>query len=98
METPTYIVLGATGGTGSELSRLLTASGYRVALVGRNAPALTELAGELSSETFEIDASDTDAVEQVARKVLEQKAKSDERFARRFAEIVEKHDKNLYGA
>ncbi|SMX31861.1 hypothetical protein [Actibacterium lipolyticum] len=33
-----------------------------------------------------------------AREVLEQKAKSDERFARRFAEIVEKHDKNLYGA
>jgi hypothetical protein len=33
-----------------------------------------------------------------ARKVLEEKAKSDERFARRFAKIVEKHDKNLYGA
>ncbi len=33
-----------------------------------------------------------------ARKVLEQKAKADERFARRFQEIVEKHDKNLYGA
>ncbi|WP_226779651.1 hypothetical protein [Oceaniglobus trochenteri] len=33
-----------------------------------------------------------------ARKVLEQKAKADERFARRFAGIVEKHDKNLYGA
>ncbi len=33
-----------------------------------------------------------------ARKVLEEKAKSDERFARRFATIVEKHDKNLYGA
>lgn len=32
-----------------------------------------------------------------ARKVLEEKAKSDERFARRFAAIVEKHDKNLYG-
>ena len=32
-----------------------------------------------------------------ARDVLEQKAKADERFARRFAEIVEKHDKNLYG-
>lgn len=32
-----------------------------------------------------------------ARKVLEQKAKADERFARRFASIVEKHDKNLYG-
>ena len=32
-----------------------------------------------------------------ARDVLEQKAKADERFARRFAKIVEKHDKNLYG-
>ena len=32
-----------------------------------------------------------------ARNVLEQKAKADERFARRFAAIVEKHDKNLYG-
>ncbi|MFD1509730.1 hypothetical protein [Lacimonas salitolerans] len=33
-----------------------------------------------------------------AREVLEAKAKADERFARRFATIVEKHDKNIYGA
>ncbi len=33
-----------------------------------------------------------------AREVLEQKAKADERFVRRFQKIVEKHDKNLYGA
>lgn len=32
-----------------------------------------------------------------AREVLEQKAKADERFMRRFEKIVEKHDKNLYG-
>ncbi len=32
-----------------------------------------------------------------ARKILEQKAKADERFARRFASIVEKYDKNAYG-
>jgi len=32
-----------------------------------------------------------------ARKVLAEKAKADERFARRFQAIVEKHDKNLYG-
>ena len=32
-----------------------------------------------------------------ARDVLEKKAKADERFARRFADLVEKHDKNLYG-
>lgn len=33
-----------------------------------------------------------------ARQVLEAKARADERFARRFAAIVEKHDKNQYGA
>jgi hypothetical protein len=33
-----------------------------------------------------------------ARNILEQKAKADERFARRFAAIVEKHDKNQYGS
>ncbi|TDK48939.1 hypothetical protein [Antarcticimicrobium luteum] len=32
-----------------------------------------------------------------AREVLAAKAKADERFARRFQAIVEKHDKNLYG-
>ncbi|SNT76565.1 hypothetical protein [Paracoccus seriniphilus] len=32
-----------------------------------------------------------------ARKVLEEKARADERFARRFGEIVKKHDSNLYG-
>ena len=32
-----------------------------------------------------------------ARKVLEEKAKADERFLRRFQKIVEKHDKNAYG-
>lgn len=32
-----------------------------------------------------------------AREILEQKAKADERFARRFQAIVEKHDKNAYG-
>ena len=33
-----------------------------------------------------------------ARDVLEQKAKADERFVRRFQQIVEKHDSNQYGA
>jgi predicted nucleic acid-binding Zn-ribbon protein len=32
-----------------------------------------------------------------ARDILEAKARADERFARRFAAIVEKHDKNAYG-
>tara|TARA_R100001369_G_scaffold25481_2_gene46449 strand:- start:868 stop:1953 length:1086 start_codon:yes stop_codon:yes gene_type:complete len=33
-----------------------------------------------------------------ARDVLEQKAKADKRFMRRFAKIVEKHDSNQYGS
>ncbi len=33
-----------------------------------------------------------------ARKVLEEKAKADERFARRFQAIIEQHDANAYGA
>ncbi len=33
-----------------------------------------------------------------ARDVLEQKAKADDRFMRRFAKIVEKHDSNQYGS
>jgi low affinity Fe/Cu permease len=33
-----------------------------------------------------------------ARDVLVQKAKADERFARRFAKIVDQHDSNAYGA
>lgn len=33
-----------------------------------------------------------------AREVLEQKAKADERFIRRFQKIVDKHDSNLYGS
>lgn len=32
-----------------------------------------------------------------ARKVLEDKAKADDRFSRRFADIVAKHDANAYG-
>ena len=32
-----------------------------------------------------------------ARRVLEEKAKADERFARRFEKIIETHDKNAYG-
>ncbi len=33
-----------------------------------------------------------------AQQVQEEKAKADERFARRFAEIVKKHDQGIYGA
>jgi hypothetical protein len=33
-----------------------------------------------------------------SREILAQKAKADELFARRFEAVLEKHDRNLYGA
>ena len=44
---PVYVVFGATGGIGAEVSRLLHASGGRVTLVGRNAEKLDALAASL---------------------------------------------------
>jgi len=44
---PVYVIFGATGGIGAEVSRLLHAAGGRVTLVGRNAEKLDALAASL---------------------------------------------------
>jgi NAD(P)-dependent dehydrogenase (short-subunit alcohol dehydrogenase family) len=77
MEIPTYIVFGATGGMGSEVSRGLASKGHRVVLVGRSAPKLDTLSTELMGSSFEIDVTDSEAVEQVCRKVLEEHGRLD---------------------
>jgi len=46
-DAPVYVIFGATGGIGSELSKLLHASGARVTLVGRDAAKLDALAAAL---------------------------------------------------
>jgi len=74
--------------------------------VEQDAAARTRLESELSALNTQYNEMVQDEQVKVAhedhmifaRKVLEEKAKSDERFARRFAKIVEKHDKNLYGS
>jgi 3-oxoacyl-[acyl-carrier protein] reductase len=58
-----HVVLGATGGIGSALTRLLTAAGARVVAAGRNESSLRALAEETGAETVVTDAADFDAVD-----------------------------------
>ncbi len=65
-QNPVYLVLGATGGIGSELCRRLASrEGARLVLAGRDRSKLDSLAGELDAETrtVELDATDTKAVD-----------------------------------
>ena len=62
-DAPLYFLLGGTGGIGSETARLLSNSGYRVALGARDRSKLDVLAGEIDAVgTYAIDATDADAV------------------------------------
>jgi len=64
-QNPVYVVLGATGGIGSELcGRLAGQDGARLVLGGRDQQKLDQLAGELDAETrtVELDATDAEAV------------------------------------
>ena len=67
-QSPVYVVLGATGGIGSELCRRLAeGDGARLVLGGRDQKKLDDLAGELDADTrtVELDATDTGAVDGV---------------------------------
>ncbi|MGH3145449.1 MAG: SDR family NAD(P)-dependent oxidoreductase [Rubrobacter sp.] len=63
---PVYVVLGATGGIGSELCRrLVERDGARLVLAARDETRLRELAGELDADYRAIDATRGDEVERV---------------------------------
>lgn len=61
-ENPHYIVLGASGGIGSAVSRRLAAGGARLVLAGRSADKIEALAGELGATPFVLDATDAEQV------------------------------------
>ena len=54
----TYVILGASGGIGSELCRRLAADGANPVLVARDGGRLEELAGELDAPYHALDATD----------------------------------------
>lgn len=61
--TPVYLVLGAGGGIGSALARLLAADGARLVLAGRDSDRLRALGDELDAPALAVDARDPAQVE-----------------------------------
>lgn len=70
-QCPVYVVLGATGSIGSELSRRLASSGANIVLGGRNREKLDNLAHELDSSSHFIEAHDPASIEQCIRMAAE---------------------------
>lgn len=54
---PTYVIVGAYGGVGSELAKTLHARGARLLIVGKNADKLSSLAERFSATSYVADAS-----------------------------------------
>ncbi|MGE0825961.1 MAG: SDR family NAD(P)-dependent oxidoreductase [Candidatus Binatia bacterium] len=69
-ETPVLVVIGATGGIGSELCQRLAAQGTRLVMAGRNAERLHALADEVGALPMVLDATCSDAVNQCFADVL----------------------------
>lgn len=70
---PVYLVIGAAGGIGSEVCRLLAARGARLALAGRGVDSLDRLAASLGAQSasFQCDAREFDQVDDLFAKVAE---------------------------
>ena len=60
---PSYVILGATGGIGSALTRRLAATGARLVIAGRDGDRLAALAGETGATPQLFDATELTAVE-----------------------------------
>lgn len=64
-----FMVIGGTGGIGSEVARQLCAKGNRVVVTGRDTGRLTAIATETGAEAFELEARDSSAVDRVLKDV-----------------------------
>lgn len=69
--SPTFVVLGATGGIGSELCRRLNRDGATPILAARDEGRLQSLADELDAPYHAIDATDGGAVNDLLAKAAE---------------------------
>jgi NAD(P)-dependent dehydrogenase (short-subunit alcohol dehydrogenase family) len=64
-----YLILGGTGGIGSELCRRLAQAGHRVAVAGRDRDRINLLSRELDAFPVVVDATDATALEEKAHEV-----------------------------
>jgi len=65
------LIIGAGGGIGSALARLIVSAGGRVFLAGRRPEPLASIADELASESALVDAADPDAVDACADRAVD---------------------------
>ena len=74
---PVQLILGAYGGIGSEVVRLLEAAGNRVAVSGRDRDRLDSLDVSADAGRWTLDATQHEAVEQVVKSVAEANGRID---------------------
>jgi NAD(P)-dependent dehydrogenase (short-subunit alcohol dehydrogenase family) len=70
-DKPVYVVLGATGGLGSELARILAQSGSRIVLGARDEGKLATLADVTNGEGFQLDVTHYGQVETCIQKAID---------------------------
>lgn len=68
---PVHLIIGATGASGDATARRLAAAGATVAIAGRDAEALRELAEEIGASAHVVDARDIAAVGAVIDDVID---------------------------
>ena len=67
-----YVIFGGTSGIGLAVARNLSSRGAQVVLAARGAKRLRLLAAELGAASFEVDATDIAAVDEVVKKTANQ--------------------------
>lgn len=75
--SPVYVVLGASGGIGSSLSRKLAQQGGRLVLAARPSERLTALAEELDALAVPTDATKFDDVDALMARAVEARGRVD---------------------
>ncbi len=75
--TPSYLVIGATGGIGSVLSRRLAKQGARLVLGARNLEKVGKLAEELEAIPYQLDARNPKEVQSCIEHVVERRTRID---------------------
>ena len=74
---PVYVVLGATGGIGSELSRRLAKGGAKLVLGSRTGEKLDSLAEELDALPIKLDATKPEEVDALFGRAVEEHGRID---------------------
>ena len=69
---PVYVVLGATGGIGSELCKRLSEKGARIVAGGRDQDKLDKLSDETGAHPVSLDATKTDEVGRLFGEAVEE--------------------------